>query len=79
MTDAGEEARKAQEKVRQEREAAARRARRLLDGALGHLEAAVTAAERAGLNRQAGTLRRLDREGLALLQSWPEDKSGRTT
>jgi hypothetical protein len=55
-----------------ERAAAGRKARRLLDLALGNLEAAVAKAEEAGLGRQAGTLRRLDREGTALLQSWPE-------
>ena len=67
-----------QEKAKQQREAAGRKARRLLDLALGNLEAAVTAAESADLSRQAGTLRRLDRMGKALLQGWPDDKSGRT-
>jgi translation elongation factor EF-Ts len=67
------------EKARLEREAAGRRARRLLDKALGDLEAAVTAAEKAGLKRQARKLDKLDREGVVLLQSWPDDKSGRTT
>lgn len=66
-----------QEKARRERAAASRRSRRLLDLALGYLEAAETSARNAGLLRQAGTLRRLDQEGLALAKSWPENKSGR--
>jgi hypothetical protein len=68
-----------QEKAKREREASARRARRLLDIALGHLEAAQVAAVKAELIRQGTTLARLNRDGTKLLQSWPEDKSGRTT